>query len=292
MKVSRHAHNRLHAVPQIEKAFVRGFAHGFQSKSTTVTMVTNTIVIIGGGVAGTSTWYSVSKEWPGVRIFCYDNEDLLAPSRDSYKIVRVDYTNIGTMRQAIRSHEAWQQKPFSNYCKKKLRLVVYDNQTYTKIASNRKELGLPKRTVLSSKDVRERYGLEHPCHTTIVLEDDTLLVRLSDCIKDLREDCGKQRVTFINKHVDKLIYKESRFSGVVIGNGTEMYEEATVIVAAGPWSERLLKASGMPMPEPARMAKCVQIFVFSVETDVGSSIPIVSSLGKGINVIYLLFDYR
>jgi glycine/D-amino acid oxidase-like deaminating enzyme len=242
------------------------------------------IVVIGAGVAGMSSCYYLSLGLPKgfSEIHCFDDGNPIAPSRDRFKIVRVDYADEETMERAMKSHKLWQTLPdFEKFSKWKHRLVAYTNhETYHQIAINRKKFGLRARPVLSSQEVREKYELQLPEDTIIVLEEDTLLVNLSECIKSMRSICEKRGVKFIDAHVDKLKYNNNSFSGVTLADGSEIsYAGATVVVAPGPWSQSLLMRSGRK--EPERMAKCVQCFVFNIEVDVHRTDPIISLLGTG-----------
>jgi glycine/D-amino acid oxidase-like deaminating enzyme len=243
------------------------------------------VVVIGKGVAGTSSLYHCSENLAEdfSEIHCFDDGKPNAPSRDAIKISRIDYTDIKTMKRAIESHEMWQTLPdFKGFIEKKSRLVVYGSpENYHQIASNRKGLGLPERRVLSSQEVWDNYELWLPEHAIIVLEEDDLLINLSECIKSLLEKCKERGVKFFNEHVDRVDYLNGSFSGVILADGHKMdYMGATVVLAAGPWSASLLQRSGKEVP-PNRMAKCVQCFVFLIEVDVRRTDPIVSELSIG-----------
>jgi glycine/D-amino acid oxidase-like deaminating enzyme len=240
------------------------------------------IVTVGAGVAGISSLYYLSLAGFS-EIHCFDDGNLNAPSRDKYKITRVDYADINTMKRAMVSHKMWQTLPdFKDFIEKKFRLVVYKNHnTYRQIANNRKELMLEERPVLSRKDVQEKYKLLLPEDAIIVLEEDDYLINLSECIKSLRKRCEMRGVKFFNEHVDRIDYSNGPFSGIVLAGDRKIdYMGATVVLAAGPWSEPLLKRSGKKVP-PNRMAKCVQCFAFLIELDVHRTHPIVSELGMG-----------
>jgi glycine/D-amino acid oxidase-like deaminating enzyme len=243
------------------------------------------VVVIGAGVAGISSLYFLSENMPEdfSKIHCFDDGNPNAPSRDEKKITRVDYADIKTMKQAMVFHKKWQTLPdFKEFIEKRSRLVAYgSHETYRQIASNRKELGLEERPVLSRKDVWEKYKLLLPEDTMIVLEEDDYLINLSECIKSLREKCEMRGVKFINEHVDRLHYLNGSFGGVVLAGDRKMdYMGARVVLAAGPWSESLLLRSGKQVPLN-RMAKCVESFVFIIEVDVRRTDPIVSVLGLG-----------
>jgi hypothetical protein len=146
--------------------------------------------------------------------------------------------------------------------------------------------------VLSNKEVWSEFGIKLEEEDTInILEDDSLLFDLSGLAESLRKECEENGVQFFDEHIARLIYKDSKFSGVVLGDEREiMFEGAQVWVAAGPWFESLLRDSEMVMPEPERMPTCVQILAFGIEVDSPRSYPIVSVLGKGeYHVILLLF---
>ena len=241
------------------------------------------IVVIGAGVAGVSTCYCLSKNLPEgfSAIHCFDDGNRIAASRDPFKIVRDDYTDKETMIRAMKSHKEWRTE-WSEFHEDKPRLVAYKSrETYEQIANNRKELGLAKRPVLSSQEVWKKYGLQLPDDTTIVLDEDDSLVNLSGCIKSMRNKCEELGVKFSDAHVDKLMYNDSGFSGVIVGDRKIEYIGATVVVATGPWFQSLLRDSGMPEPKPERMAECVQIFSFSIEVNVPHTLPIVSELSIG-----------
>lgn len=258
-------------------------------------MQARTVVVIGRGVAGISACLAFSKSpdqlW---RVTCYDDGNELAPSRDRYKIARYDYADIETMKLALEACALLQTERYRGFCRQKLRLVVYrkNDGTYNRIAQNRKKLNLGERRVLSNKEVWSEFGIRLEEDTINVLEEDSLLFDLSGLIESMRKECEQNRVQFVDEHVARLIYKDSKFSGVVLRDGREiMFEGAQVWVAAGPWSESLLRDSGMTMPEPERMPKCVQILAFSIEVDAPRSYPIVSILGKGdYHVILLLLS--
>jgi glycine/D-amino acid oxidase-like deaminating enzyme len=258
-------------------------------------MQARTVVVIGRGVAGISACLAFSKS-PGKlwRVVCYDDGNELAPSRDRYKIARYDYADIETMKLALEACALLQTERYRGFCRKKLRLVVYrkNDGTYDQIAQNRKKLNLGERRVLSNKEVWSEFGIKFEEEDTInVLEEDSLLFDLSGLAESLRKECEQNGVQFFDEHVARLIYNDSRFSGVVLGDEREIiFEGAQVWVAAGPWFESLLRDSEMVMPEPERMPTCVQILAFGIEVDAPRSYPIVSILGKGeCHVILLLF---
>jgi glycine/D-amino acid oxidase-like deaminating enzyme len=254
-------------------------------------MQAQTVVVIGCGVAGISACLAFSKSpsklW---RVVCYDDGNKLAPSRDRYKIARYDYADIETMKLALEACALLQTERYRRFCRKKPRLVVYSNDgTYDQIAQNRKKLNLGERRVLSNKEVWSEFGIKLEEDTINVLEEDSLLFDLSGLVESMRKECEQNGVQFFDEHVARLVYNDSKFSGVVLRDEREIiFEEAQVWVAAGPWFESLLRDSEMVMPEPERMPTCVQTLAFGIEVDAPRSYPIVSILGKGEYYVILL----
>jgi glycine/D-amino acid oxidase-like deaminating enzyme len=241
------------------------------------------LIVIGTGVGGISTCYHASERLGEEysQIVCYDDENPLAASRDEHKIIRYDYADIQTMKTALDSYNMWQTNPdFSGFFQKRLRLVIYkQDDTYKHIKANRTSLGLEDRRILSPPEVLRDYGLYFAEDFLIILNEDDALVRLSDCIKSMRDTCEKRGIKFINEHIQKINFDDGHFSGVTISGREIKYPGGKVVVSPGASFSQLREESNMLIPP--RMSMCVQIFAFDIQLTRPCNYPIVSEIGKG-----------
>jgi hypothetical protein len=254
------------------------------------------VIIIGTGVFGLSAADHIHQKWPSAQLSIVSRPSPFAPSDDISKIVRVDYSNVERMTEAVEAQKQWSNDPkFSRYQRRIGRVVIYeqgDTAAAQKINGVREELGLPRRELGDSTLMRDTFGsTTAPESLTYVSAPDDSIVDWGPCISDARERakdaCVSSGGTFHESGVARLVKDGSRITSLVLENGETIEAgSAQIVLAAGPWFAQTLDPSGIPLPPNGRIPVATGLFSYHVrlneeQAEFFKDKPMISHKGKG-----------
>jgi glycine/D-amino acid oxidase-like deaminating enzyme len=254
------------------------------------------VIIIGTGVFGLSTADHIHQKWPTTQLSVVSRPSPFAPSDDISKIVRVDYSNVERMTEAVEAQKQWNSDTkFSRYQSRIGRVVIYeqdDTAAAQKINGVREELGLPRRELGDSTLMKNTFGTTTaPDSLTYVLAPDDSIVDWGPCISDARERakdaCASSGGTFHESGVASLVKDGSCITSLVLENGeTVETGGAQIVLAVGPWLAQILDSSGIPLPPNGRTPVATGLFSYHVrlneeQTEFFKDKPMISHKGQG-----------
>ncbi|KAF1949669.1 hypothetical protein CC80DRAFT_484052 [Byssothecium circinans] len=232
------------------------------------------VIIIGTGVFGVSTADHIRQRWPTTQLSMISQPSRLAPSDDISKIVRVDYSNLERMTEAVETQRQWNSNGFSKLQSSIGRIVIYEQDDLAalqKINKAREELGMQRRQPSDSTLMRDTFGTTiAPESLTYVLAPDDGIVDWETCMSDARErakkECRNSGGTFYESGVVTIVRDGAHIAALILENG-ERIEAVTaqIILAVGPWLAQVLAASDIALPPNGRTPTATGLFSYAVQ---------------------------
>ena len=227
-------------------------------------------LIIGFGVYGISAALHLLEAKPA-QLTILSHHQPQEPSDDISKIVRIDYTRVSRMKEAICAQECWRNdKRFTPFYQPVGRIVAYDNKdisTLNNINNARSELGKEKRNHLGKDILENVFGSTNaPDGLTFVYNKDDGLVEWKGCMQAMRDIIQNKKATIREIPVQKLIHNGERITAVSLVNNERIEtEDMKIILAAGPWIMEILERSGIEQPPDSRAPVATGIFAFILQ---------------------------
>ena len=231
-------------------------------------MASQPIVVTGDGVFGLSTALHI-LDTRFVDIVVISNPEREAPSEDGTKIMRIDYTSVRRMEEAICAQIFWRTHPrFKPFFHEVGRYVMHiDLKALEAINVTRDTLNLERREPLGRDELRELFGSTAAIDGLIVtFNEDDGLIALDLCMQSLRDEISSHpRCRVIHKRVGKLGRERDQISNITFTDGEAMdTKEHIIVLAAGAWTGELLTNSGLQLPSELRIPLPTWIFAFMI----------------------------
>lgn len=217
------------------------------------------ILIVGGGIFGTSTAYHLSLTHPAPsRITVIDRSPYPphhAASTDINKIVRADYTSRFYMDLAYEALEAWKTWPvLQSHSGQRffhesgwIALSNKGNDLAERIRRNFRERGSDVTSdVAIGGDLREKWGgllkeTEFEGIETGYWNPDAGWVDAGDAVERMMEDAVSRGVKYESGDVEELLRGENGIQGVRTKDG-KTFEADKMLLATGAWTSQLLSS--------------------------------------------------
>jgi len=194
------------------------------------------------------------------------------PSDDISKIVRIDYSRVERMQEAIRAQEHWKgDERFRQFYLPVGRIVAYDDKNLpilNDIDDARTQLGMKTRKRLGKSILEEFYGYtKAPDGLTFVYNEDDGLVEWGGCMRAMREDVEKRKALAIKEPQGQQLVKNRRpINAVTQANNTAIEPVySNIILAAGRCISQVLDRSGIEQPPEPRAPVATGIFAFILQ---------------------------
>jgi sarcosine oxidase/L-pipecolate oxidase len=245
--------------------------------------------IVGGGCIGASTALALQREWPDARIVWFEGTDTHTASKDVNKIIRTPYPDKDYIALAEKAMEMWETKaPYRNF---------YHRTSWIhaiKEGSHRSTMKGPNDKVVSTEKMLQMVGsrdkprLDH--NEELWLNEDIGYVDSALALEAVAEHASNLGVVREKKDVTRLIVNDGICQGVEVAGVDSVAAENTV-VAAGPWTPRLLEYSKVEFPHDFFTVAAVGVATIALdeaEFDELKSMPVLvteSGVSHSVNLI-------
>ncbi len=216
-----------------------------------------------------TAWHLLNDERNNVTI-C-DHQDDVAPSRDVFKILRIDYSDPKRMKEIMRLNSLWENDSvFNDYYKRTGRVVAYSKvhiETLLDIDLARSQLGLSSRKRQRAQLLKDLiHSTQVASDLTVVHNEDDGVVDWIGAMKSMKEDCLRKEEKFRNDRVIRMkVNTTGKVQAIVTSTEFINIENIEIILAAELWIMQLLEASFIQQSSTSRASIVIGIFSFSIE---------------------------
>jgi sarcosine oxidase / L-pipecolate oxidase len=202
--------------------------------------------IVGGGCIGASIALAFQREWPNARIVWFEGTDKHTASKDVNKIIRTPYPDKDYIALAEKAMKMWKtQAPYCNFYHETSWIQVI------KEGSHRSTMKGPEDKALSTKEMLNMVGSHDKPNLDpgeeLWLNKNIGYVDSALALEAVAKEASTLGVVREKKDVTRLIVNDGICQGVE-ADGDSVAAENTV-VAAGPWTPRLLEISKVEFPD-------------------------------------------
>jgi sarcosine oxidase, subunit beta len=248
-------------------------------------MKTYDIIIVGGGVIGTSIAWALSRRKVG-RIAVLEKTYLGAGSSGkSGAIVRQHYSNTLTAamaRKSLRTFEHFEDIVTGPPVFTRTGMVIVVNEKdRLGLDANlqlQRGLGIDVRLISRKELIEIDPNARLAEDELAAFESEAGYVEAVQVVSSYAEAARKQGVEVCQGvEVKRIITKDSRFAGVETSEG--IYQGRTVILATGPWAAALARNAGLDLPVQACRT---QVALFRRPADFGHAGPVYGDFVQGL----------
>ena len=229
-------------------------------RSTKMSPLASSYIIIGAGVFGASTALALSREEPAPTVILIDRAPFpcpIAASHDINKIVRSDYGDIFYCKLGLQTLERWRADPLYKQWYHQSGLAKATDERFGKVQKefdNYKELGVDvKAELLNPEEMKTRFeGLYADADFTNI--DDILWnpssgwAEAARALKATVEAAIENGVHYISAPVAKLTLKDGCCTGIWTEDG-RAFSASKIILSTGAYTAKLLADSAPTLPE-------------------------------------------
>jgi sarcosine oxidase/L-pipecolate oxidase len=245
--------------------------------------------IVGGGCIGASTALALQRERLDARIVWFEGTDTHTASTDVNKIIRTPYPDKDYIALAEKAMEMWKtEAPYCNFYHRTSWIQVI------KEGSHRSTMKGPKDRAVSIEEMLHMVGSHDKPRLDpgegLWLNEDIGYVDSALALEAVAKEASNLGVVREKKDVTRIIVIDGICQGVEAAGGGSVAAENT-IVAAGPWTPRLLENSKVGFPHDFFTVAAVGVATIALdeaEFDELKSMPILvteSGVSYSVNLI-------
>ncbi|KAF1965796.1 FAD dependent oxidoreductase [Bimuria novae-zelandiae CBS 107.79] len=225
-------------------------------------MASDSYLIIGAGVFGVSTAYTLIRKYPGASITivdrdAYNAESRVAASWDWNKVIRADYDDIIYCKLALEAQDIFESDPLYQPFFHKTGIYWMCRTDYaTQVVENYKKLGRKAELeAMSVKEARKLYGglFEDADYTDVrdVLVNKTSgWANAGDALIAVTKKCIELGVKYVVAETESLTFDRSgRCTGVRTKKGITL-SASKVILCTGAFTAKLLEQAARASNKP------------------------------------------
>lgn len=200
-------------------------------------------VIVGGGCLGASSALALIHEWPDAKIIWFEGTDPHTASKDINKIIRTPYPDEDYVAFAGKALKMWQtESPYKNYYHQTGWVYVVAQGSIQAKGPNDRMMSVEEmKTMVGSQEIPKLEAGEE-----MWLNEDIGYADFKLAVGAVAGKASLLGVTRMKEEVTKLIVNEGVCQGVEVGD--DRFLATKTIVAAGPWTPRILERSEVGFP--------------------------------------------
>lgn len=225
-------------------------------------MTSNSYLIVGAGVFGVSTAYTLIRKYPNASITivdrdAYDADSRVAASWDWNKVIRADYDDLIYCKLALEAQDIFESDPLYQPFFHKTGIYWMCRTDYaTQVVENYKKLGRKAELeAMSVKEARRLYGglFEDADYTDVrdVLVNKTSgWANAGDALRAVTKKCIELGVKYVVAETESLTFDRSgRCTGVKTKKG-ETLSASKVVLCTGAFTAKLLEQAAKASNKP------------------------------------------
>ncbi|KAJ4344861.1 uncharacterized protein N0V89_012605 [Didymosphaeria variabile] len=224
-------------------------------------MASNSYLIVGAGVFGVSTAYTLIRKYPNASVTIVDRDAYNADSRvaaswDWNKVIRADYDDIIYCRLALEAQDIFEQDPLYQPFFHKSGIYWMCRTDYaTQVVENYRKLGRKAQIeAVSVKEARKLYGglfedADYSDVTEVLVNKTSGWANAGDALKAVTKKCIELGVKYVVAETQSLAFNGGRCTGIRMRKGDTLSADK-IILSTGAFTAKLLEQAAKASNKP------------------------------------------
>ena len=225
-------------------------------------MATDSYLIVGAGVFGVSTAYTLIRKYPNASITivdrdAYDADSRVAASWDWNKVIRADYDDIIYCKLALEAQDIFESDPLYQPFFHKTGIYWMCRTDYaTVVVENYKKLGRKAELeAMSVEEARKLYGglfedADYDGVKDVLVNRTSGWANAGDALRAVTKKCIELGVKYVVAETESLTFDRSgRCTGVKTNKGN-VISASKVILCTGAFTAKLLEQAAKASNKP------------------------------------------
>lgn len=245
--------------------------------------------IIGGGCFGASTALALIREWPDARIVWFEGTNTRTASQDMSKIVRPNYEDEDYVAFVKKALQLWRTDPlYAEHYHETGWIQVIGEGSHANTIKGHNDRIISVELMQKMVGFQDKPKLE--AGEKLRFNEDVGYADFDLAVEAVAKEASLLGVRREKREVTRLLVEGGVCRGVEAGDHSVVVEKETV-VAAGPWTPRLLEKSKVGYPSDFFAVTAVGVATMPLkenEFDELKSMPILVTKGGAFHSISLI----